>query len=179
MTTTMAVAADADLVVHVYNKAGAPVMEFNDAKSRAASQMSKAGIKVRFVDCGTGNCQDSTDPRVFVLTIENKMPEGKRHVLGYALPYTELANRATLNYPKIAEASPAQTERLLGTVISHELAHLLFRSANHGPGMMKAAWTSADIRAMGEGRLSFSSEQAADLRAGLQTRLSRTTVAMN
>ena len=176
------VPTDADLVVHVYDKVEIAKLEFGSAKRQAARLLANAGIKVRFVDCligPTGKCDDTTDPRTIIMSIEGTVPDRLRTALGYALPYTERANRATLNYPRIEKTSPFHTECLLGTVIAHELAHLLFRSTAHGSGMMKDKWTAEDIKAMSENRLGFSPEQAYGLRAGLQARLNGTVVAVN
>ena len=176
MTVAMS-AAEADIVVQLSNKVGVGTLELVSAKRVATALMAKAGLKVRFVDCGV--CEDSSDPRVFLMSIDDKVPERLHHVLGYALPYTERANRASLNYPMIGKASPGNTEHLLGSVMAHELAHLLFRSAAHSGGLMKQGFTAQDIRAMCENRLVFSPEQAAALRAGLQSRLTETMVAVN
>ena len=170
----LAGAAEADLMVHLCDKVGVVALELGAAKRLATSLMAKAGIKVQFADCGSG---EPLNTREILMSIEHNVPERLQNVLGYALPYTERANRATLNYPKIEKTSPAQTERLLGTVMAHELAHLLFRSAAHGEGLMRETWTREDIRAMGENRLVFSAEQAAALRAGLQARVAGTLMA--
>jgi len=137
--------ADADLVVHFYNTAGVGAIMLWSAKHQATTLLANAGIKARFVDClarPEGKCADSTDPRVFILSIVVKVPDRLHGSLGYALPYTELGNQAFLNFPRIDKTAPLNTQHLLGTVIAHELAHLLFRSAAHGSGIMKEKWTA-------------------------------------
>jgi len=179
LMTTMTVAADSDLIVHIHDKVGVATLEMASAKRLAVSQMAKAGISVRFVDCKRNPCQDAQDPRVFVISILDRVPVQKQTALGYALPFSRRCNEANLNYTLIIKTSPVQPEHLLGTVIVHELAHLLFHSTAHGEGLMKERWTAQDIRGMGENRFAFSAEQSAELRAGLQARFAATLVAVN
>ncbi len=176
LMTVSGAAREADIVVELVNNVGVNPLELACAKSVAADLLGRAGLKVRFVTRVAG--EDSADPRVFVVTIDDRMPDRVQHVLGYALPYTERANRAWLNYPKINKTSPDSTGYLLGSVIAHELGHLLLRSATHGTGLMKAGFTARDIRAMAENRLAFSPDQAVALRAGLQARLGNNVVAL-
>lgn len=165
-------AAQADLTILLCDHVGLTPLELSSAKRLAVSLIAKAGIRVRFAQCG-----EPADVREIRMSIENKVPERSRGALGYALPYTERANQATLNYQRIVKTSPARPEMLLGVVIAHELGHLLFRSGEHGEGLMKAMWTPADVRAMSENRIVFSAEQAAGLRAGFEARVAGTLLA--
>jgi hypothetical protein len=54
---------------------------------------------------------------------------------------------------------------ILGTVIAHELGHLLLGSNSHsGMGIMTAHWQGGDLRRLSRNGLLFTSEQAGDMR---------------
>lgn len=54
---------------------------------------------------------------------------------------------------------------VLGHVIAHEMGHLLLREGHTAFGLMRATWTSKDLHAMQQGRLGFTPEQGARIRA--------------
>jgi hypothetical protein len=43
---------------------------------------------------------------------------------------------------------------LLGMVLVHEIAHLLFGSMSHGRGIMQADWTREEFKRIGQRRFS-------------------------
>jgi len=54
---------------------------------------------------------------------------------------------------------------ILGTVIAHELGHLLLGSNSHsGVGIMRAHWQGEELRRLSRGGLGFTNEQAGDMR---------------
>ena len=87
------------------------------------------------------------------------------------------ANHAAAIYPRIKAQtehdSALQDSCLLGSVLGHELAHLLFRSQDHGEGVMRRIWSRADYLAMTQRKLAFTPAQARDLRSRLAARLDR------
>jgi len=175
-------AADSYLVVQLSNHSAATRIEIAGAKSEASRLLSVVGMKIRWVDCGRNEtaCPESNDPRTFVVSIEEMIPARLVRSLGYSTPLTERANRAVINYPRIASMPGVSVECLIGTVIVHELAHLLFRSSDHGPGLMKVEWSPEDMVRIGQSRLKFSPEQAARLHDGLRSRAeSETILALN
>jgi hypothetical protein len=69
---------------------------------------------------------------------------------------------------------------ILGTVIAHELGHLLLGSNSHsGVGIMRAHWQGEELRRLSRGGLWFTNEQAGDMRgkviAPRQDRSTQTT----
>lgn len=61
---------------------------------------------------------------------------------------------------------------LVGFVLAHELAHLMIGTNEHSPsGIMKARWSSADMREMRLRGLYFSSMDIARIRLGLAVQL--------
>ena len=94
--------------------------------------------------------------------------------LGFALLQGQ-SNRAAAVYPKIAALVADYPQyancALLGSVIAHELGHLLYRSTRHGEGVMNANWGKRDLQAMAQRRLLFTNDQAQTLRKMLAQRI--------
>jgi hypothetical protein len=60
----------------------------------------------------------------------------------------------------------AQRARVLAIAMAHEIGHLLLPHNTHSSaGLMRAAWTDADLRIAQRGRLLFTSEEAELLRS--------------
>ena len=61
--------------------------------------------------------------------------------------------------------------QILGHAIAHELGHLLLRTSGHAPtGLMRARWSSEDLRRAAWGQLGFTSEQVTVIRAEVAAR---------
>jgi hypothetical protein len=52
----------------------------------------------------------------------------------------------------------------LGFVIVHEIGHLLLGNAHSEEGIMRANWTSRDLRRATQGQLRFTAEQVRRMR---------------
>ncbi len=180
-----ATGADAplEITVQVFNNANAPWREVREAEVEAAWIFKKAGIAVHWVECPTETpangedmvCQQPDNPRLFVLSIINrKVPNLAENALGFALVQGQ-ANHAAAIYPKVsamvAENPEYQNCALLGSVMAHELGHLLFRSTRHGEGIMNGNWGKHDFRAMEQRKLRFTNDQAQTLRKMLVQRI--------
>jgi len=71
----------------------------------------------------------------------------------------------------LAAGASLPADVILGTVIAHEIGHLLLGTNSHSSkGIMRGQWEGSDLREAGEGKLGFTSEQARRLRAGLMDR---------
>ena len=174
--------APQEITVQIFNNANAPRWEVRRAEGEAGWMFQRAGIAVRWVECpplmrergGDQVCKETDDPGLFVVSI-NAMdpPEQSDTALGFALIQGR-ANHAAVVYPRIvaqtAHDSVYQDVCLLGSVMAHELAHLLFRSARHGEGIMRPKWSRGDYLAMAQRRLVFTASQAQTLRRMLATR---------
>ena len=172
-----------EITVQLYNYAKAPKKEVRQAEVTVGWLFQKAGIDVRWVECPQPDlargadqvCQQAADPRLFVLSIINwDSPRGSDSVLGFALLQGE-ANHAAVVYPRIKavveENGVSQDCDLAGNALAHELAHLVFRSTQHGEGIMQTAWARGDYRLMAQRQLSFTREQGRMLRKMLGLRI--------
>jgi hypothetical protein len=171
----------ADMVVYVYNRAGTPRAELAKAEQAATWLFARGGVLIDWLDCPTEannvDCPIPSDPRMFVLSIESADPPAtvRDTAFGYARPFSGGGNQAFALYPKIVELSAHCPGIVLGSVIAHELAHLLLRTNAHGAGVLNAGWTSSDLHFMCHGGIRFTLDQANKLRVGLQSRVSSMT----
>ncbi len=178
-----AAAAPMQITVQVFNNANAPQLEVRQAEREAGWMFQEAGIAVRWIECppyvrergGDQVCKETSDPGLFVFLINAaEPPERSDTALGFALTQG-LSNHAAAVYPRIvaltAHNSGYQDSSLLGSVMAHELAHLLFHSTRHGEGIMKPVWSHRDYQAMAQRRLTFSAAQAQTLRTMLTARV--------
>jgi hypothetical protein len=175
------------VTVQVFNNASVPPAELRDAVAEAGWMFKKAGIDIDWLVCHakTERTQDSAcaerdHPMLFVLSITSgEAPNGSGAALGYALMQGH-SNHAAALYPRIAalvKSHPQFTHStILGSVLAHELAHLMFRTTEHGEGVMRAQWGRADYQAMAQRKLGFNRKQAERLRKMLAARTASTGV---
>lgn len=163
------------ITVQVVNNANVAEGELRRAKAEAGWMFERAGIEVRWTECGGAvACKAVDEPMLFVLSITaGGSPNGSETALGYALMQGN-ANHAAVLYPRIAalvESNPEYRDStVLGSVMAHELGHLVFRSTRHGGGVMRAKWERDDYRAMAQRKLTFTEEQARTLKNMLAQR---------
>jgi hypothetical protein len=178
-----------EIVVHLYNPGGAPEREIRRAQTEVSWMFGKAGIHVEWISCPEPTrergahqvCIETTDPRTFVLSVNREdLREGASNgALGFAIVFGR-ANHASAIYPRIltlVQRNPGLKDgTLLGSVMAHELAHLVFRSTRHTKGVMQANWTRQDLQSMTQRRLLFTEEQAGTLRSMLAARITQASV---
>jgi hypothetical protein len=171
-----------EITVQIFNNANAPQSEVRTALREAGWMFRSAGIAIHWVECppldprkGADQvCREAADPALFVLSINaEEPPERSDAALGFALVQGR-SNHAAAVYPRIvAEMASDSTfggRFVLGGVLAHELAHLMFRSTRHGEGVMQAKWSTRDYRAMAQRRLTFTEDQARTMRRRLAER---------
>lgn len=174
--------AHLEVKVQLMNNVNAPGPEVREAQIEAGLMFKRAGIDIRWVECSPRMerspdpaCRNIDHPMLFVLSINSgEVPNGSHTALGFALMQGH-ANHAAAIYPRIAELVKSHPQyvnsAILGSVLAHELAHLMFHSTEHGEGVMRAKWDRADYRAMAQRRLGFSRKQAEKLREMLAVRM--------
>jgi hypothetical protein len=134
------------------------------AEEQAARIFQGAGIDVRWTDCS-----DAGDVSVRVLAGSVHKGFGET-VFGFAVQpllasvyydSTErLARRDDANY---------EVETVLACAIAHEIGHLLLGPGRHSPsGIMSAVWERGQIQQALTGRLMFTVQQSAAMRANIE-----------
>ena len=101
--------------------------------------------------------------------------------LGYSLPFVgRPPNRAYILYDRVryrTRQHPVASEaKLLGYVMAHEIAHLLFGNDGHSSsGVMKAFWQERDLVEIARGMMLFSPKEASLLKTGAIARMAKVT----
>jgi hypothetical protein len=84
----------------------------------------------------------------------------------------ERTARAHLNRKSYLGTSEMDTVIVLGHAMAHEIGHLLLPRGHSALGLMRADWSTEDLRDAAHGELNFTPEQAEALRETLLTRMS-------
>jgi hypothetical protein len=142
----------------------------NQAESEAGRILRAAGIEIAWADCPREvivqeACRVATDSSQLVLHI---VPTGKTStdsVFGMAFLAQDGSGKyCDVFFDRVEEAHRrygADRSQLLGTVVAHELGHLLLGSRAHSQiGIMAPVWEEESLRNMGMGHLLFTREQS-------------------
>jgi hypothetical protein len=144
-----------EVIARIYNTARvAPLI--TDVALATATRLMKAGaIGVAWRDCDVPNACATVPAREFVIRLvrsRETTTDGSPFVLGEAsIDVSQRAGVLATVYvdrvERMAELSEADSAWLLGRAIAHELGHLLLATNSHSPtGLMRAQWTSQEIR---------------------------------
>ena len=169
------------LNIRVLNFSALDAEEVTSAFAVTRSLYATADIAVRWVMClteTTGGCADPLRADELWLRLVPGAASGNAaRTLGFAYvdPTAQGGVMATvfaLQVANVARDVGGPAERLLGSVIAHELGHLLLGSSTHArTGLMSSRWFRQDVRSMALAQLRFSRREGRDLRAGLSRRM--------
>jgi hypothetical protein len=176
--------AQSHIEVQLNNTANTPHHAVSMAEAVGSSLFERAGIRIEWIECLSGAtdprrslCMESSDPDQFTVVIRQDDGRARPHdsALGFAMPFSGMRNHAAVLWRPISRtaqdnAGEVNEGTLLGTVIAHELGHLLMGSGDHGPGVMNANWLRSDFIGMGQHRFRFTPGQIEQLRQGLERR---------
>jgi len=102
--------------------------------------------------------------------VQSTPPGLRPEALAYAFPYQGASSAITIFYGRV-RAYP-HADQVLAHVIVHEVTHMLQGVARHSEsGVMKAAWTQEDYRAMGNSPLPLTSVDIHLLHTGFMKRM--------
>jgi hypothetical protein len=173
----------ASVVVRTYNYAVVSMDQFAAAKTEAERIFRRAGIGVEWIACrvpGSDVGAACTEPllpgRDLMLRLADRIPtEGARIVaLGESLLDRDQQDGVLMTidlFPvrAVASRTSADLTTLLGRAIAHEMGHLLLRSGEHPRiGLMRALWTSDELRGLKPAHWEFSPREAAQMRQRLR-----------
>ena len=146
------------IVVSVFNRAGANPAAVRAAEEMAARIYEQVGVSIAWRNCRTQaepepeRCEAATDHRQLVLNIEHQ----PRTLVADAFGVAFLGNDGwgtfcDVFYDRILELhrdGRASEETILGMVMAHELGHLLLGSNSHSDtGIMRPKWQSENFLA--------------------------------
>ena len=169
------------LAVRTYDAAGVPPRELDRALQTARTVLAAAGVEPIWRPCHASLCVGAPKPhghglepaREVVLRIVDASDASAPGSLGFAaVDIVERAGTlATVYEDRVdALASDARVDRgeLLGLAIAHEIGHLLLGTAEHARhGLMRATWTSAELRRAMPLDWRFSASEGAAMRLRL------------
>lgn len=160
--------------VVIFDYVGASAHTLGAGKAVASGILKRAGIRVDWAECA-GRIEPGKDipcPQMMPLDIELRIQNNaaahhagfNRRCLGYAVTAGGFGSIASVFYDRagqVAQDEARATGDVLGAAVAHEIGHLLLANRGHAPvGLMRAAWDAADLRALAQGRLTFSASQS-------------------
>lgn len=149
----------------------------------------EVGIEIVWVNCTAPRpraerdaaCYEPLRPTYLVLRIHPRFEDAngifRDTTLGFSLLAAERGRSAYASVfydyvEDLAQTSDASREQILGHAVAHEFGHLLLGTMGHSPtGLMRAQWDRADLQRATVERLTFTPQQAALIRAEVQTRM--------
>lgn len=79
--------------------------------------------------------------------------------------------------PSIWRGDLAKRGAILGSILAHEIGHVLDVGEHSQQGIMRASWSGDDLRFIAQGRFAFRKEESQRMRAALASRLSQAVAA--
>jgi hypothetical protein len=170
-------AVNPQVVVTVYNDARISSDLITQAEQRAAEIFWRAALEVIWVNCTALNgardaaCAQVEGSNPFVLRI---IPRVASSTSAAAFGVAFLAKDGTGRYAdvfwqrvqELHENSNVGVAGILGSVMAHEIGHLLLGSNAHSvSGIMRAHWEAAELRRINMGALLFLTDQEVRMRA--------------
>ena len=175
--------ADSTVVIRTYNYAAVSNDQFAPAKKEAQHIFSRARIAIEWTECRVPRSaagSDCTEPllagRDLMLRLVDRVPaDGARVVaLGESMLDREQRSGVLMTidlFPvrAVAARAYAPMPTLLGRAIAHEIGHLLLRCGEHPQmGLMRAFWSSDELRGIKPAHWDFSPREASEMRQTLR-----------
>lgn len=170
------------LVVYVYNDAQASLETLTSAEQHAGRIFSKAGLDITWRNCPcsdeTFGSGENTGPSVLVLHVTTHIAATTSDpTFGVAfLDENGVGRYADIFWQKVQQfqqGSQANLAAILGSVMAHEMGHLLLGSNAHAiGGIMQPRWNAPELRRIAMGTFLFLPEQVQRMHA----RVSRATL---
>jgi hypothetical protein len=179
---------DATVVLRTYDYANVSSDLLAAARKEAEQIFTGARIAVRWIDCAVPGKKEGapcTEPlapgrdlmlRLFDRTPANATDAAHVVALGESMVDREERGGVLMTvdlFPvrTIGERTSTGIAVLLGRAIAHEIGHLLLGSADHPRlGLMRARWSSDELRGLKPTNWGFSSREAAQMRQTLRGR---------
>ena len=182
-------AEPAEIVVRTFNNYRVAANDLHEARAHAAASLSAAGIAVIWVHCWDGDQAAADAPARcaepvgsdLVLRLQRAPQARNQHQfvsLGFSLVTPKASTTEALPFlatvyadlaERVARRAGVGSRPVLGRAIAHEIGHLLLNVNDHPKeGLMRAAWSQADLR-RNDGWM-FLADEAAIMRAAAARR---------
>ena len=169
-------AENPQVTVSVYNDVQLPSDTLNRAEEHTTKLFLRAGLDISWLDCthsSTAVCNEIGRPDHLFLRITPKVGNFVNNsVFGVAfLGSNGTGYNADVFWNRVQQTqatSKVDAALILGSVMAHEIGHLLLGSNAHSVnGIMQAHWKYSELRRISMGNLEFLPEQAKRMRAKL------------
>lgn len=157
------------------------------ARHTAGAILGRAGIEVRWLECGPAEpmaspdaCSRPVQPNELVVRILSAGTVGSRadvDTLGFAFIDLDAGggSLATVYADRVramAQGAGVDAAELLGRTMAHEVGHLLLGTNRHASrGLMRASWSSTDLRRNHATQWLFGGEEGEAMRRVIASRL--------
>lgn len=178
-------AQPAEVVVRTFDNYGIPAGDLREARAYASAILNAAGINVTWLDCWQGGKAPADAPvrcsqpvgSDLVLRLQ-RAPAANRErfaSLGFALVTPDALPFLATVFADLAEGvarrAGVSSRPVLGRAIAHEIGHLLLNENTHSKdGLMRAAWSQAELRKNSGAVWQFQDEEAETMRAAARLR---------
>jgi hypothetical protein len=154
----------ARITMRVRNDAELPGGLLADAQTAVSIIYAQAGINASFVDAHA----DFTIVLLSRHAADNmQIPDAVGFAPGSETAGGRIAYVLQPRVDKIAEGYSIPRAIVLAVVIAHEVGHMLIVNAHSSTGIMRSAWNKADFQQAAVRNLSFTRQQAEEMRARL------------
>lgn len=160
----------------VYNDAEAPLAVLNRAESRASDIFFQARFDLEWVNCGTpmspesarcATLSDSDDVVIRILPRANSQESDAKFGMSFLGPDGK-GRYSDVFWDKVLELQndyKGDIGAVLGSVMAHEIGHLMLGSHSHSiSGIMRARWDACELQRISMGTLVFLPDQEKKMR---------------
>jgi len=163
IAVTVCRAQNPETIVFVFSDVPVPASILSVAEQRASQIFLKAGIEIEWINCRFGSdpaCNRTFGPRDVSLRITPRVSNATSDVaFGVAWLDRNGAGRYADIFWKRVEHLTEQTNinqgLILGSVMAHEMGHLLGVKSHSVKGLMSPRWGTAELQAIQMGTLLF------------------------
>ena len=178
VSTVAGYAQSAKFSVALYNDAGVAQPVLQKAEAVASTLFERAGVQVSWESDGRPEFGRRFSLRITPSTI----PAMQASIFGVAFLSAEGEGRyADVFYSRVLQLhndNNVSIPEVLGTVMAHELGHLLLGSNAHSEtGIMQGQWRSPELDQLQKGVLLFTAEQARRMRQRINTNMNQPELA--
>lgn len=181
-----AVGLAATIIIRSYNNFGLPAADLAAARQDAEAILQQAGVNVVWAECWVGGpeprpaasrCEEPVGGDIVLRLQKTRDADRSKFVsMGFSLVGTAaaapfLATVYVDRVASVARGAGADSRRVLGLAIAHEIGHVLLNSNTHAAsGLMRADWSRTELRRTDPAAWTFLESEAAHLRSSVKER---------
>jgi len=170
---TASLVAKLPLVVRTYDAVGLSPGMLEQMQASTNATLAAVGIRPIWRPCHVAGCVARPKLHEIEIRIVKATAQSQRDTLGYAA--VDVVQRGGVlgtvfvdRVDALAATSGVDRVELLGRAVAHEIGHLLLGTVEHSPfGLMRATWTTAELRRSLPLDWVFSRKQGAEMRRRL------------